>query len=168
MPIMQLRQMMVGGAGEPRRPESRRSRGGGGHDAVVAKDAVLYSGPVVVSLWSGDEGNEAQPKHSTWDKSCSVSVCTRSSLQSESWLLPPLPIPFCLTPSSAPRRTGLLGQPVRAAEHWSAASRLRQRRRRRRWYKRTAHTWAAGRGTNHNKIEILTAHVSRQDAGVVC
>lgn len=32
----------------------------------------------------------------------------------------------------------------------------------------TAHTWAAGRGTNRNKIEILTAHVSRQVAGVVC
>lgn len=105
---MQLRQMVVGGAGDPQRPESCRSRDGGGHDAVVAKDAVLYSGPVIVSLWSGDEGNEAQPKHSTWDKSCSVSVCTRSSLQSESWLLPPLPLPIssCLTPSSAPRRTG--------------------------------------------------------------
>lgn len=69
---MQLRQMVVGGAGDPQRPESRGSRDGGGHDAVVAKDAVLYSGPVIVSLWSGDEGNEAQPKHSTWDKSCSA------------------------------------------------------------------------------------------------
>lgn len=36
---------------------------------MVAKDAIIYNGPGVVSLWSGDEGNEAQPKHSTWDKS---------------------------------------------------------------------------------------------------
>lgn len=59
---------MVPGAGDPQRPKSRWSQDGGGH-TLVAKDAIIYNGPGVVSLWSGDEGNEAQPKHSTWDKS---------------------------------------------------------------------------------------------------
>lgn len=36
---------------------------------MVAKDAIMYrNAPVAVSLWSGDEGSEAQPKHSTRDK----------------------------------------------------------------------------------------------------
>lgn len=35
---------------------------------MVAKDAMYRMTPAIVSLWSGDEGNEAQPKHSTRDK----------------------------------------------------------------------------------------------------
>lgn len=49
---------------------------------MVAKDAVMYIvAPDAVSLWSGDEGNEAQPKHSTRDKELIQSVfCSHTIL----------------------------------------------------------------------------------------